>query len=225
MLIRVTRDGPYVVTGGPPLSRAEIVVDENGESVGWCEREHFEPGERYTLCRCGRSHAKPYCDGAHVGHFDGTETAGHGSYAEMAVELDARDVNLRDARQLCADARFCVHAGGLWNLVNHDDEASRRLAEEEAKLCPAGRYVVSDRETGEDMEPEFEPSIVLIEDPHLGVSGPIFVRGRIPIVDEHGKPYEVRNRVTLCRCGASKNMPFCDGSHIKSGFKAESAGP
>lgn len=225
MKIKVTKDGPYVVSGSVPLSRADIAVDENGESVGWIEREHFEPGERYTLCRCGRSQAKPYCDGSHTGHFDGTETAGHNSYAEMSMELDARDVNLRDARELCADARFCTHAGGLWHLVTYDDEPSRRLAEEEAKLCPSGRYVVSDLETGEDMEPDLEPSIVLIEDPHLGVSGPIFVRGGIPIFDEHGEAYEVRNRVTLCRCGASKNKPFCDGSHISSGFKDESAGP
>jgi CDGSH-type Zn-finger protein len=34
-----------------------------------------------------------------------------------------------------------------------------------------------------------------------------------------GAPYEVRNRVTLCRCGASRNKPFCDGTHASIGFK------
>ena len=33
-----------------------------------------------------------------------------------------------------------------------------------------------------------------------------------------GERYEVRNRVTLCRCGASANKPFCDGAHGDAGF-------
>jgi len=34
-------------------------------------------------------------------------------------------------------------------------------------------------------------------------------------VSEDGKPYRIRNRLTLCRCGRSENMPFCDGSHVQ----------
>ena len=59
----------------------------------------------------------------------------------------------------------------------------------------------------------------LIEDPSLGVSGPLWVRGGIPVTGADGGQYEVRKRVTLCRCGQSKNKPFCDGSHIEAGFK------
>jgi hypothetical protein len=110
----------------------------------------------------------------------------------------------------------------LWNLIERcGDPEARALAEEEASLCPSGRYVIVDSETGEAHEPEMEPSIALIEDPSLGVSGPIYVRGGIPIVAADGHEYEVRNRVTLCRCGQSKNKPFCDGSHIAAEFKAE----
>ncbi len=36
---------------------------------------------------------------------------------------------------------------------------------------------------------------------------------------ENGIPYESRNRVTLCRCGASSNMPFCNGSHASIRFR------
>jgi CDGSH-type Zn-finger protein len=43
----------------------------------------------------------------------------------------------------------------------------------------------------------------------------------VTIVDAEGASYEVRNRVTLCRCGHSKNKPFCDGSHIEAEFNAE----
>jgi CDGSH-type Zn-finger protein len=53
----------------------------------------------------------------------------------------------------------------------------------------------------------------VIEDPQMGVSGPIWVRGGIPVEAVNGKAYEIRNRVTLCRCGKSSNKPFCDSSH------------
>jgi hypothetical protein len=128
-------------------------------------------------------------------------------------------VRLHDARALCAEARFCDRAGGLWNLVTEcSDAETRALAEEEAMLCPSGRYVICDAQTEQVKEPEYEPSIVLVEDPSASVSGPIWVRGGVPIFSADGTPYEVRNRVTLCRCGHSANKPFCDGSHLSVGF-------
>lgn len=219
--ITVTEDGPYIVTGGVPLLRVEIVTNAAGESLAWREIERLEPGETYMLCRCGSSASKPYCDGSHLAAgFDGTETAGHGEYAEMAVDIDGPGVRLHDARRLCAEARFCDRAGGLWNLVKDcDDSATRALVEEEAQLCPSGRYVVCDGQTHEALEPEFEASIALVEDPSLEVSGPLWVRGGIAVEGADGSLYEVRNRVTLCRCGSSANKPFCDGSHIDVKFR------
>lgn len=219
--ITVTEDGPYVVAGDVPLVRVEIAVNAAGESVAWREVERLEAGTRYRLCRCGSSGDKPFCDGTHgeVG-FDGTETAGHSNYAEMSVDIDGPGVRLHDARRLCAEARFCDRAGGLWNLVKEcDDPTLRALAMEEAQLCPSGRYVICDGQTHEALEPELEVSIALIEDPSLEVAGPLWVRGGIAIQDVNGDLYEVRNRVTLCRCGHSANKPFCDGSHIEAKFR------
>ena len=76
-----------------------------------------------------------------------------------------------------------------------------------------------DKESGNVVEQELPASIGVIEDPALGCSGPLWVRGGIPIESEDGKAYEVRNRVTLCRCGASNNMPFCNGSHASIKFQ------
>jgi len=45
--------------------------------------------------------------------------------------------------------------------------------------------------------------------------GPLWCAGGIPIEAEDGTPYEIRNRVTLCRCGKSLNKPFCDSRHLK----------
>lgn len=88
----------------------------------------------------------------------------------------------------------------------------------EAGHCPAGRLVARDRTTGKAIEPHLEPSIGLVQDTAEGISGPIWVRGGIPVVAADGTTYEVRNRVTLCRCGASSNKPFCDGSHASTRF-------
>ena len=110
-----------------------------------------------------------------------------------------------------------MRAGGIRKLVAESDSLeARKIAIEEAESCPSGRLVLVDKETGETLEPEFEPSIVMVHDPKKDCEGPIWVRGGIPIESADGYVYEVRNRVTLCQCGKSENKPFCDGSHWMS---------
>ena len=46
----------------------------------------------------------------------------------------------------------------------------------------------------------------------------IWVKGGIRIEGADGRSYEIRNRVTLCRCGQSSNKPFCDGTHVSMHF-------
>jgi hypothetical protein len=126
---------------------------------------------------------------------------------------------LTDAEPFCAYARFCDGHGQVWNLVEQTADAqAREWFRHEATACPSGRLVAWDKATRKPDEPSFEPSIGLVEDPPIGVSGGLWVRGGIPIESADGNPYEVRNRVTLCRCGASNNKPFCDGSHASINF-------
>lgn len=49
-------------------------------------------------------------------------------------------------------------------------------------------------------------------------NGPLFLRGRLRIVAADGEVIRRDTRVALCRCGASGNKPFCDGSHRRIGF-------
>jgi len=158
----------------------------------------------------------PFCDGAHTkARWDATERASRVPYLEQAERIEGPALDLTDAEELCASARFCHRAGGTWNLtVYSDDPESRRIAIEEACNCPAGRLVAWEKGTGRAIEPDLDPSIGLIEDLQAGVSGPIWVRGGIPVEAADGTVYEARNRVTLCRCGRSGNMPLCDGSHM-----------
>jgi CDGSH-type Zn-finger protein len=213
--IKVTKNGPYVVEGGVPLAEQHIVANAEGESVEWREGQSFPSAESYALCRCGQSRTKPFCDASHKRvQFDGTETASHEPFAEQAKRIEGPAMVLDDAEPLCAFARFCDRMGGVWNLVGISDRPkAAQLVEHEAGHCPSGRLVASRRATGEAIEPSLPPSIGLVHDTAKEIAGPIWVRGGIPIVGADGRAYEVRNRVTLCRCGASANKPFCDGSH------------
>jgi CDGSH-type Zn-finger protein len=219
MKITVTTDGPYLVEGAVPMVRQSIVADAQGDSREWQEGESFETKETYSLCRCGQSATKPYCDGSHVRvGFDGSETASREPYDAQATEQVGPSLTLVDAQPLCAYARFCDVAGQVWNLVEREGNEAAEMTAREAGLCPSGRLVVRDQQTNSDIEPEFTPSIGIVADPTERLAGPIWVRGGITVMSSDGAPYEVRNRVTLCRCGASANKPFCDASHASVGF-------
>ncbi len=79
--------------------------------------------------------------------------------------------------------------------------------------CPSGKLAFGPGY--EHMEPEFDPSIATIKD------GPLWVRGGIELVGDDGFVYETLNRLTLCRCGESKNKPYCDGAHDDIDFEAD----
>lgn len=217
--IRVSVNGPYLVEGTLPMAKQIIVVDEKGECVAWEEAERVEDGGDCTLCRCGSSARKPFCDGSHTTiRFDGTETAPRTPYADAADSIEGPTLVLMDEVDLCADARYCFARGKIWRRVLQDGDEPRSVVIEQSAMCPSGRYTAVDAADGSVCEPELEPSVGFVEDPKKGVSGPLWVRGGIPVIAADGEPYEVRNRVTLCRCGGSKNKPFCDGTHIEIGF-------
>lgn len=53
--------------------------------------------------------------------------------------------------------------------------------------------------------------------------GPYLVTGKVNLTDANGNKVEVTEKFALCRCGASINKPFCDGTHSKVGFEAAAA--
>lgn len=215
--IKVIRNGPYLVSGRVSLSKQTIGIDPAGYSYEWRQGKQYPSGETYSLCRCGQSKKKPFCDGTHtIIDFDGTETASRKPYHDQAERIKGPAIDLTDAEALCAAARFCDRAGGIWKLTRlSDDPKARATAEEEARFCPSGRLVVWNKD-GDAIESKFEPSIVVVEDPQENMEGPIWVRDGIPVESADGFVYELRNRVTLCRCGKSSNKPFCDASHCQS---------
>ena len=217
----VSKNGPYLVSGNVPLAKQTIVGDAQGESTAWKQGDPYPQQGSYALCRCGHSKSKPFCDGTHtkVG-FDGTETASRESYRAQAQVVEGPVLALMDAESLCAFARFCDPNGQVWSQVEHTDEAKvRSNFVRQVNDCPSGRLVAWDLASGKPLEHPLPVSIGIIEDPVEEVSGPLWLRGGIPLVSADGFAYEVRNRMTVCRCGASKNKPFCDGSHAAVKFR------
>ncbi|MDD5172233.1 MAG: CDGSH iron-sulfur domain-containing protein [Candidatus ainarchaeum sp.] len=219
--IKVLKNGPYLVSGGLPLGKEIIVTGRTGVPVRWEKAERYPDQKDYALCRCGHSTNKPYCTGKHSEiDFDGTETANRKKYLAKAEKISGPKIVLRDAVEFCALARFCERGISVWGFTQEsDDPKKKKTAIQEAHDCPAGRLVMYDRKTGKQIEPDLKPSISIVEDPGARASGPIWVKGGVPVESSKGIKYEIRNRVTLCRCGKSGNKPFCDGTHINIGFR------
>jgi len=216
--ITITKDGPYIVTGNVPLS--EKIIKPKGPGYIYKDGREFSTGETYALCRCGKTKTPPFCDGTHAHiDFDGTETASAEKYVNrLSSVTEGPTLDLLDDGR-CALARFCHRKDGIaWSLVKHsDDPYIREEAIKAAVECPAGRLEIRDKE-GNLIEPYLEPGIVILQDPEKGCSGPLYVKGGIPVESADGFTYEIRNRLTLCRCGNSYNMPFCDAQHIRTNF-------
>ena len=219
----VSKNGPYLVSGAIPLSEAEIVNDEAGDAKEWSVGKEIPVQTAYALCRCGKSKNKPFCDGTHQkAGFEGVETASREPYSQQAEVETGPGIKLSDVQSLCAASRFCHRAGGIWRLLEKsEDPKIKQTIIEEACNCASGRLVAVDKETGKPIEPELKKAIHLVEDPKKKLSGPLRLIGGVKLESQNGKPYETRNRVTLCRCGESKNKPFCDASHVSIKFKAK----
>lgn len=212
--IHITGNGPYLVTGGIPLT--EQIITPSGRGYVFRDGRALPQSDTYELCRCGESRTAPFCDGSHVtSGFDGTETASKARYDDRAKILVGPELDLADDGR-CALARFChTSHGDVWHLTEHSDNPRRREeAIAGASACPTGRLTAVSK-TGEAFEPHLAPGISTLQDPEKDVSSGIYVKGGIPITSADGEVYEIRNRVTLCRCGASRNKPFCDASHLR----------
>ena len=213
--ITVRPNGPYIVRGGIPLVRKTQVMSEHGEPLTWKKGEVLSTESTYRLCRCGRSKTKPFCDGSHtLVDFDGFETADPGPMADRETIFTGQQIVVRDDHSLCVHSGFCGNRiTNIWNMLKDpDDSLVRGQIMAMVEKCPSGTLSFALESDGEVVEPDLPIEIAVIPD------GPLWVSGGIPVERRDGQPLETRNRMTLCRCGASSNKPFCDGTHKEIGF-------
>lgn len=214
--IVVTESGPYLVYGRPPLAQQFIMANDRGESWYFQEGKHFSTeAEPTALCRCGVSHRKPYCDGSHRdADWNPELEKGNDRLLDNVEVKHGERISVSDNPKYCVFARFCDAEGGIFALTDRSDEReARQMAVREASMCPSARLTAWDNATERPYEYKYEPSLGLIEDNAIGASGGLWVRGGIRMTRENGEPFEIRNRVVVCRCGQSADKPYCDGTH------------
>lgn len=122
---------------------------------------------------------------------------------------------------LCSHSRVCWHgAAGLPEVFNPaarpwitPEGASTARIIDQVKRCPSG--ALSFYMNGETNSSEVSESVRA----EIVADGPLLIHGSLTIKSSDGSEIS-RSRVTaFCRCGASANKPFCDGSHTRIGFK------
>jgi CDGSH-type Zn-finger protein len=213
--ITIRPNGPYIVRGAIPLVRKSQVMSEHGEPLTWKKEDVLADEGTYRLCRCGQSNTKPFCDSTHtLVNFDGFESADTGPIADRETVFKGQQIVVRDDHSLCVHSGFCGNRiTNIWNMLKGvDDSVVQGQIMAMVEKCPSGTLTFSLEADGEAVEPDLPIEITVIPD------GPLWVSGGILVERRDGQPLEIRNRMTLCRCGASSNKPFCDGTHKEIGF-------
>lgn len=196
-----TKYGPYTVVDTK-------IERENGERV--------ETPRVVSLCRCGESKNKPFCDGTHgeigfVGERESEDREGINDYV-------GKRITVHDNRHICSHHGTCnmdgvfLSKGDPWIVPDGTDDIEAII--EIVKKCPSGALSYTLNGKHEDSWTK-DQKIVVAKD------GPLHVEGNVELKDDldSDKSLVSENHYTLCRCGKSKNKPFCDGSHIDAEFK------
>jgi CDGSH-type Zn-finger protein len=207
----VRPNGPYHVTGDVPVVAKAQIETELGEPIAWQTGPELAHKDRYALCRCGQSSRKPFCDGSHLRvEFEADDAVRE----RNATEYPGTGVTLLDDRGICVHAGYCGTAiTNVWKMVRKtDDTTVRSMLVAMVERCPSGAISYSLDGGATENEPRLPTEIGVM------VNGPLWVTGGIAVeVGEEGT-LQVRNRVALCRCGASARKPLCDGTHKEVGF-------
>ena len=198
--IEAAPDGPYIVKNLQNFSNRKGAI-ECKEAMG--------------LCRCGQSANKPYCDGSH-------KAAGFSSENKLDPARDRRDtyqgkkITVYDNRSICAHAGICTD--GL-PAVFHNREGSfvdpdgASVVEiiDIVNRCPSGAlsYIIDD---------DSETRLIDEASISIAANGPYVLTGKVVLLDIDKGAGASESGCSLCRCGASKNKPFCDGSHWDINF-------
>jgi CDGSH-type Zn-finger protein len=169
-----------------------------------------------ALCRCGASKNKPFCDGTHAAiGFKGTNTADPSK--DRRESYKGQRITIFDNRGICAHAGYCsdglksVFLYGKEPWIDPDGAEVEQIVATIRK-CPSGAlsYAIG----GAEAEPPArEPMITVTKD------GPYAITGGVGLPGVKFGDGASPEHYTLCRCGASKNKPFCDGSHWTVEFR------
>lgn len=198
--IFTAKDGPYVVEG------LDFLIDNKGNMI--------KSDTKIVLCRCGSNPI--HCDGTHskIGFQDHKV---EGRNPDRVDVYEGRAITIYDNRGICSHRGYCtdelpsVFKGGNDPWIDPEGAGNEdiiRICEK----CPSGAlsYSLPGGERQQDVD---RPATINISPKRYGTDGPYDIQGSIVLVDHDGDTPESQEHYTLCRCGGSKNRPFCDGTH------------
>lgn len=195
-------NGPYLVKG------LKVFRNSKGKRI--------ETQPEMLLCRCGASKHKPFCDGSHL------EVSFRSDKSDDRVpnRVDnyiGKEITIHDNRGVCAHAHFCTdNSPAVFDVKKKPWIDPYAAAPEETaktiRMCPSGALsYTKDGVTHRDQNRK--PAATIFS------HGPYCIVGGIALNDPTGATPESKEHYTLCRCGASRNKPFCDGTHFRARFK------
>ena len=197
-------NGPYVVKD------LETLQNSKGEQL--------ETQPTVALCRCGGSKKKPFCDNTHA-KIGFSDEKVDGRTEDRRDDYAGQAITIHDNRGICAHAGLCSDGLSAVFQLEHEPWIDPDAAQPEeiiaiVKSCPSGAlsYSVEGEELGDQAR---EPAVTVSQ------NGPYLVTGGPELVDVDRGEGVSKEHFALCRCGASKNKPFCDGSHWSIRFEDE----
>jgi CDGSH-type Zn-finger protein len=200
-------DAEIVPTPNGPLhaQRIKYLKNDRGETI--------DTAESIYLCRCGASKNKPYCDGSHASSGFSDQRLRTGQVP--AREFAGREITVVDDFSLCAHAGECVAGApetfftkGPKGRESNPDATPAEQVIATIRRCPSGSLLYKLRGKLVDQY-HAEPAVRVEKDGPLHVQQARLAGDASPATHDH---------YTLCRCGASRNKPFCDGRHAAVGF-------
>lgn len=126
----------------------------------------------------------------------------------------------------------CIHSRICWTelkevfdptkrpWINIQGSTTERMIEQVRK-CPSGAlsYFMNQEEASRTAQPDVLAEETKITNIHIKPNGPILVNTDCHITHSNGETEIKKGNTALCRCGASANKPYCDGSHRKIDFQ------
>jgi len=200
--IRANKNAPYIIEGACELKSSQGDVTQVDSNI--------------HICRCGKSNNKPFCDKTHE-ELGFTSKKLDGRQPDKTDKYIGKQITIFDNRGVCSHKGACttnlpkVFIMGTEPWINPDGADPKEVARV-IRMCPSGALSY---EWNGTKYSDWEEEQTLT----LSKNGPLEVKGGVEFYDEEGSLPATKDHTTLCRCGGSKNKPFCDGTHWYNGFK------
>jgi CDGSH-type Zn-finger protein/ferredoxin len=220
---------------GDNVSRVKITESEDGPllidgqiNLVDAQRNELPTRGKARLCRCGMSSAKPFCNNSHISTDFGAESGQSEEEFLSPKPISRRREYSGSGITVSFDASLCIHVAECLRQmpdvfdvrarpwINLENANPDQVAEV-VRACPSGalRYKLEHGETEDDLADGRVPTV------RAWRNGPLRISGLVEIVNKDGETVLEGTRASLCRCGASRNKPFCDNSHMMINFESD----